>query len=125
MDTLFGEVYDQMQLGDIPWEAIDTFLYGFIGEVVHPMGTIDPGNHTLLKTCLLKFLVVNIPSVYKVILGYPTLNAFQAIISTYHMKIIFSMTDEVDEVQIDPLQSRKCYIEAIKKEKKEFGGNTM
>ncbi|KAL0347835.1 UNVERIFIED_CONTAM: hypothetical protein Scaly_1799500 [Sesamum calycinum] len=65
MDTLFGEVYDQMQLGDIPWEAIDTFLYGFIGEVVHPMGTIDPGNHTLLKTCLLKFLVVNIPSVYK------------------------------------------------------------
>ncbi|KAL0451933.1 UNVERIFIED_CONTAM: hypothetical protein Slati_1171400 [Sesamum latifolium] len=40
-DILFGEAYDQMQLGDVPLEAIDTFLYGFAGEVVHPRSMIS------------------------------------------------------------------------------------
>ncbi|KAL0375557.1 UNVERIFIED_CONTAM: hypothetical protein Scaly_0673300 [Sesamum calycinum] len=40
-DILFGEAYDQMQLGDVPLEAIYTFLYGFAGEVVHPRGMIS------------------------------------------------------------------------------------
>ncbi|KAL0462967.1 UNVERIFIED_CONTAM: hypothetical protein Slati_0184300 [Sesamum latifolium] len=33
---LFGEAYDQMQLGDVPLEVVDTSLYGFAGEVIHP-----------------------------------------------------------------------------------------
>ncbi|KAL0456126.1 UNVERIFIED_CONTAM: hypothetical protein Slati_0951800 [Sesamum latifolium] len=40
-DILFGETYDQIQLGDIPLEAIDTSLYGFAGEVIHPRGMIS------------------------------------------------------------------------------------
>ncbi|KAL0428164.1 UNVERIFIED_CONTAM: hypothetical protein Slati_2991200 [Sesamum latifolium] len=47
------------------------------------------GRGTARKTCLLKFLVVDVPSAYNVILGRPTLNTFQAVISTYHMKIKF------------------------------------
>ncbi|KAL0416435.1 UNVERIFIED_CONTAM: hypothetical protein Slati_3475400 [Sesamum latifolium] len=35
-DILFGEAYDQMQLGDIFLEKVNTSLYGFAGEVVHP-----------------------------------------------------------------------------------------
>ncbi|KAL0433748.1 UNVERIFIED_CONTAM: hypothetical protein Slati_2709100 [Sesamum latifolium] len=38
VDILFGEAYDQMQLGDVPLEVVDTLLYGFAGEVVHPRG---------------------------------------------------------------------------------------
>ncbi|KAL0458429.1 UNVERIFIED_CONTAM: hypothetical protein Slati_0470100 [Sesamum latifolium] len=34
-DILFGEAYDQMQLGDAPLEAVDTSLYGFAGESNH------------------------------------------------------------------------------------------
>ncbi|KAL0449077.1 UNVERIFIED_CONTAM: hypothetical protein Slati_1464100 [Sesamum latifolium] len=40
-DILFGEAYDQMQLGDAPLEAVDTSLFGFAGEVVHPRGMIS------------------------------------------------------------------------------------
>ncbi|KAL0411269.1 UNVERIFIED_CONTAM: hypothetical protein Slati_3716600 [Sesamum latifolium] len=36
VDILFGEAYDQMQLRDIPLEKVNTSLYGFAGEVVHP-----------------------------------------------------------------------------------------
>ncbi|KAL0394904.1 UNVERIFIED_CONTAM: hypothetical protein Slati_4456600 [Sesamum latifolium] len=100
-DILFGEAYDQMQLGDAPLEAVDTSLYGFAGEVVHPRGMISLplilGTFPLRKTCLLKFLLVDIPSAYNVILGHLTLNAFRAIISTYHMKIKFPMVGGVGE----------------------------
>ncbi|KAL0288171.1 UNVERIFIED_CONTAM: hypothetical protein Sradi_7103700 [Sesamum radiatum] len=40
MDILLGEAYDQMQLGDIPLEKVNTSFYGFAGEVVYPRGMI-------------------------------------------------------------------------------------
>ncbi|KAL0402285.1 UNVERIFIED_CONTAM: hypothetical protein Slati_4258400 [Sesamum latifolium] len=73
---------------------------------------------------MLKFLVVDVPSAYNVILGRPTLNAFQAVISTYHMKIKFSTPGGVREVQGDPFQSRKCYIEAVRKGQKRTSDET-
>ncbi|KAL0449239.1 UNVERIFIED_CONTAM: hypothetical protein Slati_1480300 [Sesamum latifolium] len=110
-DILFGEAYNQMQLGHVPLEAVDTSLYGFVGEVVHPRGMISLpltlGTSPLRKTCLLKFLVVDIPSAYNVILGCPTLNAFRDIISTYHIKIKFPVVGGVDEAQADMLQAIK------------------
>ncbi|KAL0412063.1 UNVERIFIED_CONTAM: hypothetical protein Slati_3796000 [Sesamum latifolium] len=118
-DILFGEAYDQMQLGDVTLETIDTSLYGFEGEVVHPRAMISLplalGTIHLHRTCLLKFLLVDIPSAYNVILGRPKLNAFRAVISTYHIKIKFLVDGGVGEVQADTLQARKCYVEAIKK----------
>ncbi|KAL0440548.1 UNVERIFIED_CONTAM: hypothetical protein Slati_2537800 [Sesamum latifolium] len=77
VDILFGELYDQMQLWDIALETVDTFLYGFAEEVVHLHSMISLsltlGNETSRRTCLLKFLIVDIPSAYNVILGRPTL----------------------------------------------------
>ncbi|KAL0433176.1 UNVERIFIED_CONTAM: hypothetical protein Slati_2651900 [Sesamum latifolium] len=84
-DILFGEAYDQMQLGDAPSK---------------------------------RWTLHYIPSGYNVILGRPTLNAFRAIISTYHMKIKFPVVRGVGEAQADVLQARKCYVEAIKRGKK-------
>ncbi|KAL0411873.1 UNVERIFIED_CONTAM: hypothetical protein Slati_3777000 [Sesamum latifolium] len=72
-DILFREAYDQMQLGDVSLEKENTLLYGFAGEVVHPRGMVSlpltMGRGTARKTCLLKFLVVDVPSAYNVILG--------------------------------------------------------
>ncbi|KAK4389965.1 hypothetical protein Sango_2059800 [Sesamum angolense] len=111
-----------MQLGGAHLEAIDTSLYGFAGEVVHPRGIVSLpltlGTTPLRKTCVLKFLVVDIPSAYNVILGRPTLNAFRAVISTYHMKIKFLVIGGVGEAQANTLQARKCYIEVIKRGKR-------
>ncbi|KAL0416351.1 UNVERIFIED_CONTAM: hypothetical protein Slati_3467000 [Sesamum latifolium] len=88
-NILFGEAYDQMQLGDISLKKVNTSLYGFAGEVVHPRGMISlpltMGTGTTRKTCILKFLVVDVPFAYNVILGRHTLNTFQAMISTYHI----------------------------------------
>ncbi|KAL0408049.1 UNVERIFIED_CONTAM: hypothetical protein Sradi_1739300 [Sesamum radiatum] len=79
-DILFGGAYDQMQLGDISLENVNTSLYGFVGEVMHPRGMVSlpltMGRGTIRKTCFLKFLVVDMPSAYNVILGRATLNTF-------------------------------------------------
>ncbi|KAL0361944.1 UNVERIFIED_CONTAM: Retrovirus-related Pol polyprotein from transposon [Sesamum radiatum] len=121
-DILFGEAYDQMQLGDVSLEKVNTSLYGFAEVVMHPRGMVSlpltMGKGTTRKTCLLKFLVVDVPSAYNVILGRPTLNTFQAVIFTYHMKIKFPTPGGVGEVQGDLLQSRRCYIEAVRKGQK-------
>ncbi|KAL0462074.1 UNVERIFIED_CONTAM: hypothetical protein Slati_0095000 [Sesamum latifolium] len=97
-DILFEKAYDQMQLGDVSLEKVDTSLYGFAGEVVHPRGMVSlpltMGKGTTRKTCLLKFLVVDVPSTYNVILDRPTLNTFQAMESIYHMKIKFPTSGE-------------------------------
>ncbi|KAL0386198.1 UNVERIFIED_CONTAM: Transposon Ty3-G Gag-Pol polyprotein [Sesamum radiatum] len=111
-----------MHLGDVPLEKVNTSLHGFAGEVVHPRGMVSllltVGRGTTRKTCLLKLLVVDVPSAYNAILGRPTLNRFQAVVSTYHMKIKFPTPGGVGEVQGDPLQSRKCYAEAVRKGQK-------
>ncbi|KAL0400245.1 UNVERIFIED_CONTAM: hypothetical protein Sradi_2367800 [Sesamum radiatum] len=121
-DIFFGEAYDQMQLGDVSLEKVNTLLYGFAGEVVHPRGMISLpltiGAGPTQKTCMLKFLVVNVPSAYNVILGRPTLTAFQAVISIYHMKIKFPTLGGVGEVQGDHLQFKKYYVEAVRKGQK-------
>ncbi|KAL0456610.1 UNVERIFIED_CONTAM: hypothetical protein Slati_1000200 [Sesamum latifolium] len=76
------------------------------------------GRGTTHKTCMLKFLVVDVPSAYNVILGRPTLNTFQTVISNYYMKIKFPTPGGVGEVQGDHLQSRRCYVEAVRKGQK-------
>ncbi|KAL0462550.1 UNVERIFIED_CONTAM: hypothetical protein Slati_0142600 [Sesamum latifolium] len=112
-DILFEEAYDQMQLGDVSLEKVNTSLYGFEGEVVHPRGMVSlpltMGKGTTRKTCLLKFLVVDVPSTYNVILGRLTLNTFQAVVSTYHMKIKFPTLGGVgDTRRSSPIQKMLC-----------------
>ncbi|KAL0400074.1 UNVERIFIED_CONTAM: hypothetical protein Sradi_2350700 [Sesamum radiatum] len=105
-DILFGNAFDQMQLGDTPLEEVNTSLYSFAGEVVHPRGLISLpltlGTGPAQRTCVLKFLVVDVPSAY-VIFGRPTPNIFKEVISMYHMKIKFPTPEGFGEVKEDPL----------------------
>ncbi|KAL0373549.1 UNVERIFIED_CONTAM: Transposon Ty3-G Gag-Pol polyprotein [Sesamum radiatum] len=56
------------ELSDVSMEKVNTLLYGFAGEVVHPRGMISlpltMGAGTARKTGMLKFLVVDVPSAY-------------------------------------------------------------
>ncbi|KAK4397174.1 hypothetical protein Sango_1554000 [Sesamum angolense] len=80
VDVLFYKVYQQMELGDIPLEPVDTSSYGFATEVVHLLGQILLplllGFEPTQKTKMARFLVVDIPSAYNLNLGRPALNTF-------------------------------------------------
>ncbi|KAL0378899.1 UNVERIFIED_CONTAM: hypothetical protein Sradi_3195400 [Sesamum radiatum] len=107
-----------MELGDVPLEPVDTSLYGFAGEVLQPLGQIplpiSLGVEPPRKTRIVCFLVVDMPSAYNLIFGRPTLNVFQAIISTYHVMLKFLVGNKIGEIQRDHYTARKFYVEAKK-----------
>ncbi|KAL0367331.1 UNVERIFIED_CONTAM: hypothetical protein Sradi_3623200 [Sesamum radiatum] len=112
-----------MQLGDAPLEEVNTSLYGFRREVVHPRGLISlpltSGTDPVQKTCVLKFLVVDVPSAYNIILGRPTLNMFQAVISMYHMKIKFPTRVEWEKSRETPYNPEGVMWKLCEKNRKE------
>ena len=61
-----------------------------------------------------RFLVVDAPSAYNMLLGRPSLNAIKAIPSAYHMMIKFPTTSRVGMVQGDQRVARECYSASMK-----------
>ncbi|KAL2240129.1 UNVERIFIED_CONTAM: Retrovirus-related Pol polyprotein from transposon [Sesamum indicum] len=119
-DIIFKNVVDRMGLENARLEPVKTPLVGFGGSEVASLGTIElpvsMGEEPKRKTLMVKFLVVDTPFTYNVILGRPGLNSFRAVISTYHMKMKFPTEYGIGEVWCDQKEARKCYNLSIKAE---------
>ena len=61
-----------------------------------------------------RFLIVDAPSAYNVLLGRPSLNTIKAIPSAYHMVIKFPTTNRVGMVRGDQCVARECYLASMK-----------
>ncbi|XP_011102006.1 uncharacterized protein LOC105180037 [Sesamum indicum] len=119
-DIIFKRVIDKMGLENIRLEPDRTPLVGFGGSEVASLGMVElpvsMGDEPRWKTTMVKFLVVDTPFAYNVILGKPGLNSFRAVISTYHMKVKFPTDNGVGEVVCDQKEARKCYNLSLKGE---------
>ena len=62
----------------------------------------------------MKFLIVDAPSAYNILLGRPSLNAIKVIPSAYHMMIKFPTTSGVGMVQGYQRVARECYSASVK-----------
>lgn len=69
-----------------------------------------PGN----KVLPINFLIIDCPTSYNMILGRLSMNLFQAIVSTYHMKLNFLVNNLVGEVRGEQYSGRHCYSEALR-----------
>ena len=63
----------------------------------------------------MKFIIVEAPSAYNMLLGRPSLNAIKALPSAYHMMIKFPTTGGVGMVRGDQRVARECYSASMKK----------
>ena len=85
-----------MDIGREKLEPVSTHLRGFSGEKVLPLGSIQLvltlGDPPCQATTAVKFLIVDAPSAYNMLLGRPSLNAIKAIPSAYYMMIKFPTT---------------------------------
>ncbi|KAL2248398.1 UNVERIFIED_CONTAM: hypothetical protein Sindi_2692100 [Sesamum indicum] len=117
-DIIFKTVIDKMGLDNARLEPVKTPLMGFGGSKVVSLGMIElpvsMGDEPRCRTMIVKFLVVENPFTYNVILGKPRLNSFRAVVSTYDMKIKFPTDNGVGEVSCDRKEARKCYNLAVK-----------
>ena len=108
-----------MGIGREKLEPVSTHLRGFSGEKVLPLGSIQPvltlGDPPCQATTTARFLVVDTPSAYNMLLGKPSFNAIKAIPSAYHMMIKFPTTSGVGMVRGDQHVARECYSASMKK----------
>ena len=117
-DIIFASAFDKMGIGRERLEPVSTHLRGFSGEKVLPLGSIQLvltlGDPLCQATTTARFLVVDAPSAYNMLLGRPSLNAIKAIPSSYHMMVKFPTVSGVGMVRGDQLVARECYSASMK-----------
>ena len=104
-DIIFSSAFDKMGIEREKLEPVSTHLGGFSGEKVLPLDSIQLvlilGDPPCQATTTARFLIVDAPSAYNMLLGKPSLNAIKVIPSAYHMMIKFPTTSGVGMVQGD------------------------
>ena len=117
-DIIFASAFDKMGIGREKLEPVSTHLRGFSGEKVLPLGLIQLVLTLVEPPCqattTARFLIVDAPSAYNMLLGRPSLNAIKAIPSAYHMIIKFPTMHGVGMVRGDQRVARECYTASMK-----------
>ena len=118
VDIIFTSDFDKMGIGRERLEPVNTHLRGFSGEKVLPLGSIQLvltlGEPPCQATTTARFLIVDAPSAYNMLLGRPSLNAIKANPSAYHLMIKFPTANGVGMVRGDQRVARECYSTSMK-----------
>ena len=117
-DIIFASAFDKIGIGREKLEPVNTHLRGLSGEKVLPLGSIQLvltlGEPPCQATTTARFLIVNAPSAYNMLLGRPSLNAIKAVPSAYHMVIKFPTVHGVGTVRGGQRVAKECYTASMK-----------
>ena len=104
-DIIFESAFDKMSIGREKLEPVSAHLLGFLGEKVLPLGStqlvLTLRNPSCQAATAVKFLIVDAPSAYNMLLGNPSLNALKVVSSAYHMVIKFPTENGIGVVRGD------------------------
>ncbi|XP_074327680.1 uncharacterized protein LOC141665590 [Apium graveolens] len=110
VDVLYHHAFSRMDIGDRRLENSRTPLYGFTGNEVHVVGTIDMpvlfGSPPCHIWKMVKFHVISASSSFNAILGRTTITALRAITSISHLKMKFPTDFGVGEMIGDQVTAR-------------------
>ncbi|XP_074299332.1 uncharacterized protein LOC141630404 [Silene latifolia] len=109
METLKGMGFTEKYLAK---KAIP--LVGFSGKTKHSLGEIIIPTYAGGVNKQVRYLVIDGPSTYKVILGRPWIHEMKAIPSTYHQCLKFPTPWGVQEIRGDQEKAKDCYKVALK-----------
>ena len=117
-DIIFASAFDKKGIGMEKLEPVNAYLRGFSGERVLLLGSIqlvltlrDP---PCQATTTIRFLIVDAPSAYNMLLGRLSLNAIRVIPSSYHMVIKFPTANGVGMVRGNQRVAREYYSTSMK-----------
>ena len=120
-DIVFASAFDKVGIEREKLEPVNTHLRGFSREKVLPLGSIQLvltlGDPPCQATTTARFLIVDAPLAYNMLLGRPSLNAIKAIPSAYHVMIKFPNVNGVGMVRGDQRVARECYSASMKRKK--------
>jgi len=118
-DVMFWPTFEMLQLSPDRLRPYGGCLYGFAGDQVEVRGYIELRttftDGLASRTEKIRYLVVNTPSAYNILLGRPTLNRTGAVPSTRHMKVkLPSMEGMIITIFSDQKEAKKCYENSFK-----------
>ena len=117
-DIIFTSAFDKMGIRREKLEPVSTHLWGFSGENVLHLGSIQLvltlGDSPCQATTTARFLIVDVPSAYNMLLSKPSLNSIKVLPSAYHMMIKFPTVSGVGIVRGDQRVARECYSAFMK-----------
>jgi len=118
-DVMFWPTFGKLQLSPDQLRPYVGCLYGFVGDQVEVRGYIELRttftDGVASRTKKIKYLVVNAPSTYNILLGRPTLNRIGAVPSTRHMKVKLPSKEGVAiTIRSDQKEAKKCYENSLK-----------
>ncbi|XP_068476196.1 uncharacterized protein [Phaseolus vulgaris] len=118
-DVMFWPTFTKLQLPLDQLRPYGGCLYGFAGDQVEVRGYIELRttftDEAASRTEKIKYLVVNAPLAYNILLGRPTLSRIGVVPSTRHMKVkLPSMEGVVITIRSDQKEAKKCYENSLK-----------
>jgi len=118
-DVMFLTTFNRLWLSTDQLKPYARRLYGFAGNEVEVHGYIELSttftDNLSLRTTNIRYLVVDAPSAYNILLGRPTLNRLGAVPSTRHMKVkLPSLEGAVITIVFDQEEAKKCYENSLK-----------
>ena len=109
IDILYFNAFQKLGLSANNLSPIESSLMVFMGDFIYPLGTISLhitfDEEPCSKIVMTKFIVVKILLAYNVIIGQPTLNRLNAMM-TYYMVMKFSRRTDVGKLKSNPRESR-------------------
>jgi len=130
VDVMFWSTFSKLQLSPYQLRPYIGCLYGFAGDQVEVHGHIKLRttftDGITSRTANIRYLVVNAPSAYNILLGRPGLNRIGAIASTTHMKMkLPSLDGTVITVKSDQKEAKRCYENSLKTKRGVFAVTTQ
>jgi len=118
-DVMFWTTFNKLQLSPDMLRPYTSCLYGFAGDQVEVpehlelRTTFTDGTASRMES--IRYLVVNAPSAYNMLLGRPTLNRLGAVPSTRHMKMkLPDLVGKVITIKSDQKEAKRCYENSLK-----------
>jgi len=116
---MFWSTFNKLQLSPDQLRPYDGCLYEFVGDQVEVRGHVKLRttftDDTTSRTFNIRYLIVNAPSFYNILLGRPALNRIGAVASTRHMKMKMpSLKGAVITIKSDQKAAKKCYENSLK-----------
>ena len=118
-DILTYEAFDRMGLSEEQLQPFQGTLSGFTGERVHVRGYITLksifGAGKQAKVIKIRYLVVNAPNSYNIVIGRPSFNQLGALLSTKSLVMKYPLDDGgVGTIKGDRKIARECYLASLK-----------
>ncbi|XP_012844964.1 PREDICTED: uncharacterized protein LOC105965005 [Erythranthe guttata] len=121
-DIMYLYTFKLLGIDNARFSPITTSLKGFTGDSVLSMGEVELpislGDNPCRITKMIKFLIIDKPSPYNIILGRPAIHTFKSVPSSYHQKWKFHTPYGRGEVLGDRRLVRECYARALREPSK-------